>query len=50
MDFDKTKHLAESSIKKRTQEREKVVQEERQREENERRQKDLDELKRAEEL
>ena len=50
MDFDKTKHLAESTIKRRAQERERLVLEEREKEETERRQQDLEELKRADEL
>ena len=50
MDFDKTKHLAESTIKRRTQEREKLVAEEREKEEADRRQKYLEEIKRAEDL
>ena len=50
VDFDKTKHLAESTIKKRTEERESLAADEREREETERRQKHLDELKRSEEL
>ena len=50
MNFDKTKHLAESTIKRRAQEREKLVEEERDKEEKKRREKDLEELKRAEEL
>ena len=50
MDFDKNKHLAETSIKKRAQERERLALEEREKEEAERRKQDLEELKRAEEL
>ena len=37
VDFDKTKHLAESTIKKREKEREKLIQREREKEEAERR-------------
>ncbi len=50
VDFDKTKHLAESTIKKREKEREKLIQKEREKEEAEKRRKHLDELKRADEL
>ena len=50
MDFDKTKHLAESTIKKRQQEREKLIDKEREKEESERRRKELEELKRQDEL
>ena len=50
VDFDKTKHLAESTIKKRSQEREKLIQKEREKDEAERRKAELEELKRAEEL
>lgn len=50
VDFDKTKHLAESTIKKREKEREKLIQREREKEEAEKRKRQLDELKRADEL
>ena len=50
MNFDKTKHLAESTIKQRELEREKLVTEERDKLEKERRDKNLEELKRAEDL
>ena len=50
VDFDKTKYLAESTIKRREEEREKLVQSEREKEEKERRDKDLEELKRADEM
>ncbi len=50
VDFDKTKHLAESTIKKRQQEREKLIDKEREKEESERRRKELEELKRQDEL
>lgn len=50
VDFDKTKYLAESTIKKREEEREKLVQSEREKEEKERRDRDLEELKRADEM
>ena len=50
VDFDKTKHLAESTIKKRSQEREKLVQKEREKEDALRRKTELEELKRSEEL
>lgn len=50
VDFDRTKHLAESTIKRRAQEREKLAQKEREIEETERRKKELQELKRSEEL
>ena len=36
VDFDKTKHLADSTIKKRQQEREKLIEKEREKEEKER--------------
>ena len=49
VDFDKTKHLAESTIKKRSEERDKLAAQEREREDKERRKRDLDELKRAQE-
>ena len=50
VDFDKTKHLADATIKKRTQEREKLIDKEREKEENERKRKELEEMKRADEL
>jgi len=50
VNFDKTKHLAESTIKQRELEREKLVTEERDKLEKERRDKNLEELKRAEDL
>ena len=50
MDFDKTKHLADSTIKKRSTEREKLIEKEREKEESERRRKEIAEMKRAEEL
>ena len=50
VDFDKTKYLAESTIKKREEEREKLVQEEQEKDKKERRDKDLEELKRADEM
>jgi len=50
VDFDKTKHLADSTIKKRQQEREKLIEKEREKEESERRSKELAELKRQDEL
>ena len=50
VDFDKTKHLAESTMKKREKEREKLIQKEREKEEAEKRKRQLDELKRADEL
>jgi arginine/serine-rich splicing factor 17 len=50
VDFDKSKHLAESTIKKREKEREKLIQKEREKDEAEKRRSDLDELKRAGEL
>merc|ERR1719367_1507786 len=50
VDFDKTKHLADSTIKKRQQEREKLIEKEREKEESEKRSKELAELKRQDEL
>merc|ERR1719317_663106 len=50
VDFDKTKHLAESTIKKRSEERDKLAAQEREKEDAERRKRDLEELKRAQEL
>ena len=50
MDFDKTKHLAESTIKKRKIEREKLVEKEREKGESERRHKEIEEMKRADDL
>ena len=50
VDFDKTKHLADATIKKRSQEREKLIDKEREKEENERKRKELEEMKRADEL
>lgn len=48
-DFDKTKHLAEATIKQRGQAREKLVQEEREKDEKERRRRELEELKQSQE-
>jgi len=50
VDFDKTQHLAESTLKRRAQERDKLVQEERDKEEKHRREKELEELKLADDL
>ena len=50
VDFDKTKHLADSTVKKRAEERDKLAAEEREKEDAERRKRDLEELKRAQEL
>merc|ERR1711976_935813 len=50
VDFDKTKHLADSTIKKRQQEREKLIEKEREKEESEKRSKELAEMKRQDEL
>ena len=50
VDFDKTKHLAESTIKKRKIEREKLVEKEREKEEAERKHKEIEEMKRADDL
>eukprot|EP00095_Tigriopus_kingsejongensis_P001020 maker-scaffold2058_size21661-snap-gene-0.8 protein:Tk01020 transcript:maker-scaffold2058_size21661-snap-gene-0.8-mRNA-1 annotation:"hypothetical protein HELRODRAFT_62550" len=50
VDFDRSKHLAESTIKRRAQERDKLVQKEREHDEMERREEELQELKRSEEL
>jgi len=50
VDFDKTKHLADSTIKKRQMEREKLILKEREKEESEKKTKELEELKRQDEL
>lgn len=50
IDFDKSKHLAESTIKRRNQVREKLVLKEREKDEAERRRQELEELKRSDEL
>lgn len=50
MDFDKTKHLADSTIKKRQQERDKLIEKEREKEDAERRRTELERMKREEEL
>eukprot|EP00096_Caligus_rogercresseyi_P008316 TRINITY_DN2694_c0_g2_i1.p1 TRINITY_DN2694_c0_g2~~TRINITY_DN2694_c0_g2_i1.p1 ORF type:complete len:425 (+),score=121.92 TRINITY_DN2694_c0_g2_i1:52-1326(+) len=50
VDFDKTKHLAESTIKKRIKEREHLIEREREKEDSERREKELLEMQKAEEL
>jgi len=50
VDFDKTKHLSDAYIKKRQQERDKLIDKEREKEESERRRKELDEMKREQEL
>jgi len=49
VDFDRTKHLAESTIKQRAQEREKLILQEREKEESEKKKKQLEELKREQE-
>ena len=50
VDFDKSKHLADSTIKKRGNEREKLIEKERDKEESERRRKELEDMKRQQEL
>ncbi|CAB4062539.1 SFRS17 [Lepeophtheirus salmonis] len=50
VDFDKTKHMAESTIKKRLQVRKKLIEDELEKEDTERRKKELEELKKAQEL
>ena len=50
VDFDKTKHLADSTIKKRQMEREKLILKEREKEESEKKTRELEELKRQDEL
>ena len=50
VDFDKTKHLSDAYIKKRQQERDKLIDKEREKEESERRRKELEEMKREQEL
>ena len=49
VDFDKSKHLAESTIKQRAQEREKIIKQEREREEQEKKKRELEEIKKAQE-
>ena len=49
VDFDRTKHLAESTIKKRTHVREKLIRQEREKEEAERKKLELEELRREQE-
>ena len=49
MDFDKTKHLAESTIKQRAQEREKIINQEREKEIAEKKKRELEEIKKAQE-
>ena len=49
IDFDKTKHLSDKSIRKRRIEREKLIQLEREREERVRREREEEERKREEE-
>jgi hypothetical protein len=50
VDFDKTKHLAETTIKKREEERDRLRKKEMEKEDAERKKKELEELKRTEEL
>ena len=50
VDFDKSKHLSDAYIKKRQQERDKLIEKEREKEESERRRKELEEMKREQEL
>jgi hypothetical protein len=50
VDFDKTKHLADSTVKKRSHEREKLIDQEREKEEGDRRRQELVRMKREEEL
>jgi arginine/serine-rich splicing factor 17 len=49
VDFDKSKHLSEPSIRRRRIEREKLMAQEREREERERREQELQEQKKEEE-
>jgi len=49
VDFDKTKHLSEKSIHKRTIEREKLIELEREREERVKREREEEERKREDE-
>lgn len=46
----RSKHLAESTIKRRKAEREKIIKQEREKEEQEKMRKKLEDLKKAEEL
>ena len=50
VDFDKSKHLADSTIKKRAEAREKLVMKEREEEDAARRKRELEDLKHAQEL
>merc|ERR1719431_327647 len=47
VDFDKSKHLAESTMKQRKAERERLAKEEREKERQERTKKELEELKQS---
>jgi len=49
VDFDKTKHLAESTIKQRAQEREKIINQEREKDVAEKKKRELEEIKKAQE-
>lgn len=49
VDFDKSKHLADSTIKQRALEREKIIKQEQEKEESERKRNELEEIKRAQE-
>merc|ERR1712059_33706 len=50
VDFDKTKHLADSTSKARKQERERLVKEERDKERSERQKKELEEMKQSQQM
>jgi arginine/serine-rich splicing factor 17 len=50
VDFDKTKHLAESSTKQRKAERERIINEEREKERQEKRQKEIEEMQKNQQL
>jgi len=50
VDFDKSKHLADSIIKQRSEVREKLVQKEREKHQNEMRKKELEELQKSSEM
>jgi len=50
VDFDKTKHLAESSTKQRKAERERIINEERDKERQEQRQKELEEMQKNQQM
>ena len=50
VDFDKSKHLSETLIKQRKQERERLIKEEREKEVEENRRKNIEEMQKSEKL